>query len=109
MGNLAQVNANSFATNPDAPWIPTWRADGAIFSKPTIFNTRLGLQGVGEAGAEAVAPIDKLQQYVSDAVRSTVGALQLQVVLDSGAVVGQLAPKMDSALGSIANRRGRRS
>ena len=31
-----------------------WRAEGAIFTRPTI------LQGVGEAGAEAVLPIEKL-------------------------------------------------
>lgn len=53
----------------------TWNAMGAIFKKPTIFNTPLGLQGVGEAGAEAVAPIDTLQQYVASAVASQNGDL----------------------------------
>lgn len=43
-------------------------AAGAVFSKSTIFDTRLGLQEVGEAGPEAVAPISVLQGYVSDAV-----------------------------------------
>lgn len=47
-----------------------WNAVGAVFKKPTIFNTTQGLQGVGEAGAEAVAPIDTLQQYVASAVAS---------------------------------------
>ena len=84
-----------------------WNAEGAIFSEPTIFNTRLGLQGVGEAGAEAVAPISKLQQYVSDAVRGVVGGMQFNVVLDSGVLVGQLAPKLDAQLGTIASRKGR--
>ena len=42
-----------------------WNAKGAIFSEPTIFATAKGFQGVGEAGAEAVAPIDTLQQYVA--------------------------------------------
>ena len=32
-----------------------------------------------------------------------------QVVLDSGAVVGQLAPAMDARLGTISNRKGRRN
>ena len=107
LGTLAEGLTNSFAVNPDAPWMPRWNAEGAIFSKPTIFNTRLGLQGVGEAGAEAVAPIDKLQQYVSDAVRDTVGGMNFNIVLDSGALVGQLAPRMDQQLGSIASRKGR--
>ena len=47
-----------------------WNAKGAIFSEPTIFATAQGFQGVGEAGAEAVAPIDTLQQYVASAVAS---------------------------------------
>ncbi|MBR5874482.1 MAG: hypothetical protein IKY90_07120 [Oscillospiraceae bacterium] len=85
----------------------TENAEGAIFSKPTIFDTRLGYQMVGEAGAEAVAPISKLQQYVSDAVKNTVGAMQFNVVLDTGVLVGQLAPRMDMQLGTLANRKGR--
>ena len=48
----------------------SWNAKGAIFDKPTIFATAQGFQGVGEAGKEAVAPIDTLQKYVSDAVSS---------------------------------------
>lgn len=47
-----------------------WNALGAVFKKPTIFNTPYGLQGVGEAGSEAIAPIDTLQQYVAGAVAS---------------------------------------
>ena len=107
LGNLSELIVRNSAVNPDAPWLPTWNAEGAIFSKPTIFNTRLGLQGVGEAGAEAVAPIDKLQQYVSDAVRGTVGGMQFNVVLDSGVLVGQLAPQMDERLGKLGNRKRR--
>ena len=45
-----------------------WYAQGGIFDKPTIFPTAQGFKGVGEAGAEAVTPIDVLQDYVSDAV-----------------------------------------
>lgn len=47
-----------------------WYAKGGIFDKPTIFNTPYGLKGVGEAGAEAVAPISKLTEYVAEAVRN---------------------------------------
>ena len=35
-------------------------ADGAVFSKPTLFDTHSGYHLVGEAGAEAVAPIGVL-------------------------------------------------
>lgn len=44
-------------------------AKGGVFSKPTFFDTRLGRLEVGEAGAEAVAPIDVLKGYVREAVR----------------------------------------
>ena len=49
----------------------SWYADGGIFTKPTIFNTPYGLKGVGEAGAEAVLPIDRLQGYISGAIEKT--------------------------------------
>ena len=45
-----------------------WYKTGAIFRKPTIFGTALGWTGVGEAGPEAVAPIDTLKDYVQEAV-----------------------------------------
>lgn len=60
----------SFSLNP--PKVPKfsvqWYKLGAIFTKPTIFNTPYGFKGVGEAGAEAVLPIAKLEHYVSNAV-----------------------------------------
>ena len=49
----------------------TWNKEGAIFTKPAIFNTPYGLQGVGEAGAEAILPIDKLEDYVVNAIEKT--------------------------------------
>lgn len=36
-----------------------WNAKGGIFDEPTIFNTSRGLQGVGEAGPEAILPLNK--------------------------------------------------
>lgn len=35
-----------------------WNAKGGIFDRPTIFNTSAGLQGVGEAGPEAILPLN---------------------------------------------------
>lgn len=43
-----------------------WNAEGAIFAKPAIFDTRYGYQGVGEAGAEVVMPLSKLDSMLSD-------------------------------------------
>lgn len=51
--------------------IPTlgisWHAKGGIFDKPTLLGD--GTHGVGEAGAEAVAPLDTLFGYIVDAMR----------------------------------------
>lgn len=44
----------------------TWNKEGAIFAKPTIFDTSNGLQGVGEAGAEAILPIEKLENWMNN-------------------------------------------
>ena len=102
-------------------------ADGAVFSKPTLFDTSSGYHLVGEAGAEAVAPIGVLQGYVKSAVNEVVGASmerkldqmlaalqngfsgmnQQQIVLDTGVLVGATAGKMDKHLGRLALRKGR--
>lgn len=47
-----------------------WYAKGAVFDKATILPTAYGFKGVGEAGPEAVAPINVLQDYVQDAVEN---------------------------------------
>ena len=108
-----------FDLNP--PSVPKlgikWNAEGAVFDKPTIFGTRLGLQGVGEAGAEAIAPIDTLKAYVRDAVRAETNGMReayaretdrlidflrrvipKEIRLDSGEMVGALVPSIDRAL-----------
>lgn len=42
----------------------SWHKLGGIFTKPTLFNTSSGLHGVGEAGAEAVLPLDGFYNYL---------------------------------------------
>ena len=103
---------------PSVPKISVkWNAAGAVFDQPTIFNTPLGLQGVGEAGPEAVAPIAVLQGYVSDAVRREnegiirtmieqnrimrdflMRTIPRSVQLDIGALIGELTPAIDREL-----------
>lgn len=63
--------SGGFSLNP--PTAPNfsvqWYKSGGILTKPTIFGMQNGqLLGGGEAGKEAVAPIDVLQDYVSSAV-----------------------------------------
>lgn len=49
----------------------TWNAKGAIFNKPTIFDTPAGLQGVGEKGSEVVMPLyGKEMKPFADAITS---------------------------------------
>ena len=53
--------------------IPTlsidWYANGGIFNKPTLFNTASGVKGVGEAGAEAILPISRLEDWINSALQ----------------------------------------
>lgn len=95
-----------------------WNAEGGILTKPTIFgvsgNTFLG---GGEAGHEAIAPIDLLQDYVKTAVKDEneiIGRILIEqnqrlmdflariiphnVTLDTGALVGALVPAVDMSL-----------
>ena len=107
-----------------------WYAKGGIMDAPTIFgfNGRNAMVG-GEAGAEAIAPIDTLQDYVSAAVREETSTLSWHlerlyamladympqvldassksIVLDTGELVGATASAYDVQLGSIARRRER--
>ena len=78
--------SGSFSLNP--PSVPSfgieWYKSGGIMTDPTIFgfNPMTGKAMVGgEAGAEAIAPIDTLKQYVSEAVISALSA-----VLSNGSV-----------------------
>ena len=63
-----------------------WYAKGAVLNRPTIFGMN-GMNAMvgGEAGAEAVAPIDVLQGYVAQAVASQNAGLveSLMKILDA--------------------------
>lgn len=112
----------SFSLDP--PSVPTlsvsWYARGAVLDGATIFGMSGGsLLGGGEAGPEAVAPIDVLQGYIRDAVSASAseqdgGKLdeliaavmelsrkidRLRLFLDGDALVGGIVERMDIALG----------
>lgn len=97
-----------------------WYAKGAIFDKPTLFNSENGIKGVGEAGPEAVAPISELMKYTRLAVDGSNAGLEdklntlisllsyylpmlleRQMVLDTGELVGAISPEIDKRLGYI--------
>lgn len=92
-----------------------------LLDKPSIFGydpSTGNLMGGGEAGSEVVAGASKLMNMIRAAVRESnntatldkIYALlnaffpmfaQMQMVLDSGALVGEIAPQMDEELGRI--------
>lgn len=95
-----------------------WNAQGGILTQPTIFG-KVGdtLLGGGEAGAEAIAPITVLQDYIraavgaeNEGIRATLieqmglllsflsSNLPKVVLLDSGAMVGELIPAIEAKM-----------
>lgn len=100
-----------------------------MFDSPTVLATPAGMKGFGDGnGSELVVGTDRLMSMISDASGSeeTVKAIQslgsqllsimsqyfpqmsnTQVVLDSGTLVGSIAPQMNRQLGVIAGRRQR--
>lgn len=41
-----------------------WYAKGGVFDKPTLFGYGNNLAGIGEAGAEAVVPLEKNTEWL---------------------------------------------
>lgn len=53
-------------TPPSVPkFLISWNAKGGVFDKPTIFGYGNGLQGIGEAGAEAVVPLENNTEWLN--------------------------------------------
>lgn len=96
-----------------------WNAEGGILTKPTIFGMteNANLLGGGEAGDEAILPVELLKDYVRAAVRAENEGIRgtiieqvrllmdflLRIVpqgvtLDSGVLVGALTPALDMRL-----------
>lgn len=109
----------------DPPSVPhlnvEWYAKGGIFDSPSII-------GIGEAGPEAVIPLSgsnvrPFARAVADEMRGGDNSVALQmlalmqmyfpqmanmqVVTDTGALVGAIAPQMDRELGNLQKQRGR--
>lgn len=118
----------SFSLNP--PQIPhigvDWYAEGGVMTKPTAFGVNPATGNImagGEAGAEAIAPITVLKDYIRQAVserdeglsnslNGILGVLNrylpqlsnMQLVLDTGMTVGALAAGMNTKLGEISRQ-----
>lgn len=94
-----------------------------LLNGATIFGSKGGhLLGGGEAGPEVIMGLDTLQNMTAGAngdllsVMNRVLAImdayfpkfsETSIVLDSGELVGGIAPQMDMALGKLQNRKAR--
>lgn len=110
----------------------SWHKDGGIFEKATLFNTASGMHGVGEAGPEAVLPLNREtlggigqgiassmgwgNDYIAEKLDAIIDLLinfftgynpNAQVVMDTGALVGAIKAEMNRQLGNDINLRGR--
>ncbi len=75
-----------------------WNALGAIFQKPTIFNTAAGLQGVGEAGPEAVLPLNTLWDEMSQRLKQGMREIQRDAAFSQSAREDAMMKTILSAL-----------
>lgn len=71
-----------------------WYAKGGIFTRPTLLSNGNRIAGVGEAGAEAVLPIEKLREMVDfgNAQGNAIVAQQTQILL---AILEELQKEKD--------------
>ena len=75
-GDGGSVSVPQFSVN--------WNALGGIFGAPTVLNTASnGLQGVGEAGAEAVLPLDTLWSKMKSMLDSAIKESSRGSVIES--------------------------
>lgn len=109
INNAASVSPATFrkaiGTLFSAPEPAKPNAAGAVFSEPTIFDTRLGRQMVGEAGPEAVAPIDVLQGYVKAAVAEANGNKDSEVAALKEVVQDLVSALPDMMVSAFATMR----
>lgn len=102
--NSRQAKARSLMTPPELP--VKWFASGGILNRPTIFG-RNGDQmlGGGEAGAEAVLPVDLLRKYIREenqANNASLAALiqaaleEMSLVAENNIIVGD--KKLDTVV-----------
>lgn len=126
----------SFSLNPPSiphigvEWYKKAMDAPVIMDKPTAFgiNPSGQIMAGGEAGSEVVSGTDTLMSMISAAVAENNGQLfdilnklyillnkylpecaNMQMVLDTGTLVGELAPSMNDELGWITHMRGRRN
>ena len=97
--------SGGFSINPpSAPKFSiSWYKKGGVMMAPTLFGMAGStLLGGGEAGPEAIAPIDVLQDYVSEAVTESMAEFASKLKT----VVEEETAAISAALGNRANPEG---
>jgi len=88
--------SGSFSLNP--PQVPSfgvnWYQKGGIFDRPSVI-------GVGEAGREAVIPLDKLPGLIADALKNAIGNNQMAVA-GAGVTVQKMYVRNDQDIKLVA-------
>lgn len=77
----------------------SWHKEGGIFNKPTLFAGNNGFHGVGEAGSEAVIPLNK--STLSTIGQAIVGASGMQFNNEALASQLQLTQKQNEILSEM--------
>lgn len=80
----------------------SWHAQGGIFRSPTLLAGPGGLHGVGEAGAEAIIPLDELWRHI-DALANN--GITVNVYGSDNMSVSQLADEVQRRLIEAQKRR----
>lgn len=110
-------------------WYAKAMDDGMILDKPTIFGAKNGqLLGAGEVGSETVVGTHSLMNMIQTAVNKNnersielmektlqllsmyipqIASQNPQLLLDTGVLVSEIAPKIDMELGIISRMKGR--
>lgn len=129
------INGEFSLSPPSIPkigveWYKKAMDNPVIMEKPTAFgiNSSGQIMAGGEAGSEVVSGTETLMSMISAAVAENNGKMNeflvkiydllaqyipdladMRVLLDTGALVGELAGPMNEELGRIAHMRGRRN
>ena len=86
-----------------------WHAEGGIFTRPTLLaSANGGLHGVGEAGTEAILPLDtfwRKMDRMADAVAANSGGIVINVYPSAGMNVNQLAAEIERKLVQLQKQR----
>lgn len=86
-----------------------WYAKGGIFTRPTIFSTPTGYKGVGEAGPEAVLPLNEnTLRTIGQGIATTMNLNQSNrpiVLMLNDKVLGQFVGDVSDREGGVRIRR----